>query len=154
MRKRIFAGIAAAVLCLLCAAGCSGVGVDKKKADYEKIETLTRAVDDVAFEQETYQLDRNKIYVYEIGKSFKGQDDFSERLKAKLGDDFQGELSNGDHLYVKVQISNKNDVLYPYYKILAGGYQDENMIYPTWNYSKLPQSDEVSFEGLAAEKIK
>ena len=97
MGKKIAIGIIA-MMCLLFAAGCQTATVDKTAEDYKKIETLTKAVDEVAFSRETYSMDRRKIY--------------------------------------------------------AGGYEDENMLYPTWNYTKLPFSDAVSFDGLAAETIK
>lgn len=153
MGKKIAIGIMT-MMCLFFVWGCQTATVDKTAEDYGKIETLTKAVDEVAFSKETYSMDRHKIFVYEIGSNFQGKDDFSTRLKSKLGDDFDGKLSNGDKFYVRIQISGKGNTLYANYKIYAGGYEDENMLYPTWNYTKLPFSDAVSFDGLAAGTIK
>lgn len=110
----------------------------EKKAiasDYEKIETVQNAVISSIKSGAHYSYsDRNQWYLFDLRVIYESNEVFYESIRNILGDDFNSKLSTGDYIFVGILPSRDS------YRIYAGDPQDENnMIYPDWNYKKLEE---------------
>lgn len=108
--------------------GSSGV------SDYDKIETVRQAVEQVAGTAAIKSLgtDQGQWYVFDLRLIYQKDGDFYSKLAEKLGEGFDSKLSNGDYLFVGVLPMRGS------YRIYAGDPANENnMLYPEWKYTRL-----------------
>lgn len=103
-------------------------------SDYEKIETVRQAVEQVAGSAAVRSVgtDQGQWYVYDLRLIYQKDGEFFSKLKDKLGEGFDTQLSNGDYLFIGVLPMNNS------YRIYAGDPANENnMLYPEWKYTRL-----------------
>lgn len=105
----------------------------KVEEDYKKIEKLKEACDELATSAHLGSLGSNAVtwYVFELEFIHQSENEAQAQLEKLLGEDFETSLSNGDRLFVGF-LPYRNS-----YRIYAGEPNDENMIYPDWNYDEL-----------------
>lgn len=102
-------------------------------ADYERIEQLQKECEMIAYSKYIFTIgDVHKWYVYELSLMHKDEHEILNRMEQDLGEDFETKLSNGDKLYVGFLPFRQE---YCIYAGKAG--EDEYMLYPDWNYTKL-----------------
>ncbi|MCM1007958.1 MAG: hypothetical protein NC485_08515 [Ruminococcus flavefaciens] len=102
--------------------------------DYRIIETLHREMDKISKSASVYDLGDNGVWhIYELGLMYEKDEDFFKQLSRDLGSDFKWKLSNSDSLFIGI-LPHRNN-----YRIYAGTPDDEHMLYPEWNYSKLEE---------------
>ncbi|MBO6300536.1 MAG: hypothetical protein J6N53_17030 [Lachnospiraceae bacterium] len=103
-------------------------------SDYDKIETVRQAVEQLAGTSAVKSLgtDQGQWYIFDLRLIYQKDGEFYTKLAEKLGENFDSKLSNGDYLFIGV---------YPLrgsYRVYAGDPANENnMLYPEWKYSKL-----------------
>ena len=114
--------------------------VDNKEKDYETIERIEFALDKTIENGSIHTIGNGSVagingYVKSFYKS--NEIEFCKQFTKYLGEDFSCGLSDGHSIYLEI---------YPWsedYKIYIGFEADEkNMIYPDWNYEKLPKPEE------------
>ena len=103
-------------------------------SDYDKIETVRQAVEQLAGTAAVKSVgtDQGQWYIFDLRLIYQKDGEFYSKLAEKLGEDFDSKLSNGDYLFVGVFPLRGS------YRIYAGDPANENnMLYPEWKYSKL-----------------
>ena len=103
-------------------------------SDYDKIETVRQAVEQVAGTAaiKTVGTDQGQWYIFDLRLIYQKDGDFYSKLAEKLGEGFDSKLSNGDYLFVGVFPLRGS------YRIYAGDPANENnMLYPEWKYTRL-----------------
>lgn len=138
MKKQIgFAVAAMLFLCSIC--GCTGTGGASAEDDYAKIQQVQDACEKVANSSVVRSGGRSQgvWYIFELEFIHQGTDPIHEKLEEELGEDFETSLSNGDSLFVGFLPVYEGS-----YRIYAGNpNNEENMIYPDWNYTKVPEQN-------------
>ena len=127
------------ILLLILVLGLAAFGIYKyqdtqksREQDYEKIEQLRSALETVVKSKSVASLgNMGAWYVFDIRVAYQKDEAFYKALRDELGEDFDGKLSTGDYLCCGVL------PVYCSVKVFAGGTSDSNVIYPTWNYTKL-----------------
>ena len=103
-------------------------------SDYDKIETVRQAVEQVAGTAaiKSVGADQGQWYVFDLRLIYQNDGEFYKKLAEKLGDGFDSRLSNGDYLFIGVFPLRGS------YRIYAGDPANENnMLYPEWKYTGL-----------------
>lgn len=102
-------------------------------ADYERIEQLRQECEWIVNSNYLYTIgDVHAWYVYELALIHEDESELLKRMEQDLGEDFETKLHNGDKLYVGFLPDMQK------YRIYAGvANEDEYMLYPDWNYTKL-----------------
>lgn len=103
-------------------------------SDYEKIETVRQAVEQVAGTAaiKTIGTDQGQWYYFDLRLIYEKDGEFYSKLAEKLGNGFDSKLSTGDYLFVGVFPLRGS------YRIYAGDPANENnMLYPEWKYTAL-----------------
>ena len=114
--------------------GGQGSSVVPGVSDYDKIETVRQAVEQVAGTAaiKTVGTDQGQWYIFDLRLIYQKDGDFYSKLAEKLGEGFDSQLSNGDYLFVGVFPLRGS------YRIYAGDPANENnMLYPEWKYTRL-----------------
>ena len=105
---------------------------DKTTADYESIEAVHKEMESL---KNTSMLSKGgaggQWNLYELGLMYEKDNEFFKKMRQDLGEDFHWKLSNGDSIFIGVLPHNNS------YRIYAGKPNEDNMLYPDWNYSKL-----------------
>ncbi|MBR0132626.1 MAG: hypothetical protein IJM14_06050 [Lachnospiraceae bacterium] len=107
---------------------------DNTASDYQKIETVKKALDELSGTSaiKTAGSDQGQWYIFDMRLIDEKTEAFYVQLKTKLGKDFNSKLSNGDYLFIGVFPLRGS------YRIYAGDPADSNnMLYPDWKYTKL-----------------
>lgn len=139
--KKIIMLLILAIVVLFAVKGVTTVkkaGEDKKAADYEKIEKVTKALEKVVLSKAILSFnDRGRWYMFDLRVLKDKDEQFYKDLYKELGEDFDNKLSTGDYIFGGVL---------PYiqsYRVYAGDpTKESNMLYPDWNYTKLEKKDE------------
>ncbi|MBR5347851.1 MAG: hypothetical protein IK125_01295 [Lachnospiraceae bacterium] len=109
----------------------------KKKAleeDYARIDTAITSMDQLIHSPAFLCFgDSRTIYQFRFRDIKNLGQDFFAKLSERLGTDFNGKLSNGDDLIGQINLHNQDFWIY------AGTTDTQNMIYPNWNYTKVPK---------------
>lgn len=102
-------------------------------ADYERIEQLRQECEWIVNSKYLYTIEEVHAWnVYELSLIHKDETELLKRMEQDLGEDFETQLYNGDKLYVGFLPDMQM------YRIYAGkAFEDEYMLYPDWNYTKL-----------------
>lgn len=123
---------------IVAAAGCiyamvnGGSDSGSKQDDYKIVETLDSEMKKISKLSCVSALgDAGAWHVYELGLMNEKNDDFFNKLRNDLGDDFSCKLSNGDSLFIGI-LPYRNS-----YRIYAGSPDEAHMLYPEWNYTEL-----------------
>lgn len=104
-------------------------------SDYEKIETVQNAVISSINSGAHYSYsDRHQWYLFDLRVIYESNEGFYKSIRNILGEDFNSKLSTGDYIFVGILPFQGS------YRIYAGDPQNENnMIFPDWNYKKLKE---------------
>lgn len=102
-------------------------------ADYERLEQLRQECEMIVNSKYLYTIgDVHAWHVCELELIHKDENELLKRMEQDLGEDFETKLYNGDKLYVGFLPDIQK------YRIYAGkAFEDEYMLYPDWNYTKL-----------------
>lgn len=102
-------------------------------ADYERIEQLRLECEMIVNSKYLYMIGNIEAWHgYELTLMHKDENELLNRMEQDLGEDFETKLHNGDKLYVGFLPALQK------YSIYAGeAFEDEYMLYPDWNYTKL-----------------
>ena len=106
----------------------------KGVSDYDKIETVRQAVEQLAGTAAVKSVgtDQGQWYIFDLRLIYQKDGEFYTKLAEKLGEDFDSRLSNGDYLFVGVFPLRGS------YRVYAGDPANENnMLYPEWKYTRL-----------------
>lgn len=107
-------------------------------ADYERLEMLRLECEMIVNSNYLYTIgDVHAWHVYELALIHKDESELLKRMEQDLGEDFETKLYNGDKLYVGLLPDMQ------VYRIYAGkAFDDDYMLYPDWNYTKLEKRTE------------
>ncbi len=136
MKGIIYLLLAAAIIAVIYFAINQNKGESGSKgaSDYEKIETVRKAMEELSqtAEAKTVSSDQGQWYIFDLRVLKDKTEPFYVKLREKLGKDFDSKLSNGDYLFAGI---------YPLrgsYRVYAGDpASKDSMLYPDWNYTKL-----------------
>lgn len=102
-------------------------------ADYERIEQLRQECEMIVNSKYLYTIGAvHAWHVYELELIHKDENELLKRMEQDLGEDFKTKLHNGDKLYVGFLPDVQK-----YYIYAGKALEDEYMLYPDWNYTKL-----------------
>lgn len=102
-------------------------------ADYERIEQLRLECEMIVNSKYLYTIGNvHAWHGYELELIHTDENELLKRMEQDLGEDFETKLYNGDKLFVGFYPALQE------YCIYAGeAFEDEYMLYPNWNYTKL-----------------
>lgn len=126
--------IAVVIIAMKGKGGEESTGASTGVSDYDKIETVRQAVEQVAGTAaiKSVGADQGQWYIFDLRLIYQKDGDFYTKLAEKLGDGFDSKLSNGDYLFIGVFPLRGS------YRIYAGDPANENnMLYPEWKYTGL-----------------
>lgn len=104
--------------------------------DYEKIDIVLHALGNAAKDRAGREDLGHTLLAFDIRAVYENNRPILAAVKKELGEDFDSRLSNGDYLFGYI------GGLQGTVKLYAGDPQNEaNMIYPDWNYTKLPPKE-------------
>jgi len=138
--KKILILVVILALCLMGAGYMQQKKAEKEKEaaakiqeDYQKIETLSAAMKKISqMTPVKASLSRTSRTYFDVRVMYERNDVMYVALKQELGDSFDSQLSNGDYLFAGFTATGKPEVY------VGTPAQDEFMVYPDWNYTKLP----------------
>lgn len=102
-------------------------------ADYERLEQLRLECEMIVNSKYLYMIgDVHAWHGFELALIHTDENELLKRMEQDLGEDFETKLYNGDKLFVGFLPDLQR------YRIYAGKpFEDEYMLYPDWNYTKL-----------------
>jgi|GEM_PF-3155449 len=113
---------------------------DEKKAkenlaaDYARIDTIITSLDALIHSPAVLEFgDARVIRQFRFRDIRDYKQGFFWELLNRVGTDFNGKLSNGDVIYMQINAITQAFWIY------AGDTETENMIYPDWNYTRVPK---------------
>lgn len=106
---------------------------EKINNDLEVIRQVDEACQKIAVSKQVFSLgDAGTWHIFDLELIYQKEGECYEAFVTLLGEDFNTVLSTGDRLFVGFLPFRQS------YRIYAGNPRDEeNMIYPNWNYSKI-----------------
>lgn len=129
------------LLIIICGILLLKVTTEKKNeinADLEKIEQVQAVCEKVVKSNAVYSFGQEtaKWYIYDLELMLRDGNAANKLFIEELGSDFSTKLSNGARLFVGFMPGLRS------YRIYAGDpKQEDNMIYPDWNYKKVKPED-------------
>lgn len=111
---------------------------DKKKEaleqDYARINTIVTSMDELIHSPAVLAFGNARVITQFRFKDIKGvEQEFYKKLLDRVGTDFNGKLSNDDVIILQI------NPITQHFWVYAGTTDTENMIYPDWNYTKVPK---------------
>ena len=136
--KKLIALIIFAVIAATVYMGIQKANEEKKKKalqeDYARIDTIVTSLDTLIHSPAVLAFGDARVITQFRFRDIKDvNQEFYKKLVERVGSDFSGKLSNGDVIYMQVNAHTQHFWVY------AGGTDKENMIYPDWNYTKVPK---------------
>ncbi len=106
---------------------------EKINNDLEVIRQVDEACQKIAVSKQVFSLgDAGTWHIFDLELIYQKEGECYEAFVTLLGEDFNTVLSTGDRLFVGFLPFRQS------YRIYAGNPRDEeNMIYPNWNYSEI-----------------
>ena len=136
--KKLIALIIFAVIAATAYVGIKKANDEKKEKalqeDYARIDTIVTSLDALIHSPAVLAFGDARVITQFRFKDIKDvNQEFYKKLVERVGSDFSGKLSNGDVIYMQVNAHTQHFWVY------AGTTDTANMIYPDWNYTKVPK---------------
>lgn len=139
--KKIFLPIVAIIICLMIMLFLQQkneqAALDQAaqiQTDYEKVDQVVAALKKVSqLAPVKAGINPTRRVYFDLRVMYEKNDAIYVALKSELGEDFDSKLSTGEYIFAGLTVKGNPEVY-----IGSPASDESNMVYPDWNYTKLP----------------